>query len=274
MFYQIGQISKLCNIPIRTLHHYDEIDLLKPAKIDEESKYRYYSHSQLMEINTIKYFKRAGFSLKQIKKLIQKSDLKYSKKMIQDKNKEIELEIMKLESLKKKLSIYLDKLDNSNQKVKHNVEITVKEVPVSYVAYSRYKGPCNDAEFYLRFTKLNNIIEKNNLEMTGTMMAIYHDDYKEFDYSSSDIEVFVNVDENGKHDENVKKFGGFLGAIAYHYGSYKTMNETYREILIWIEKNNFTFTGGAIENYIVDGITTSCEDEYLTEIILPIKNID
>lgn len=42
-FYQIGEVSKLCNISIKTLRYYDEIELLIPEKIDTYSGYRYYS---------------------------------------------------------------------------------------------------------------------------------------------------------------------------------------------------------------------------------------
>jgi DNA-binding transcriptional MerR regulator len=64
--YQIGEVSKICNIPIKTLRYYDEIELLIPRKIDPESKYRYYSNDQLTLVLVIKHFKEAGFSLKEI----------------------------------------------------------------------------------------------------------------------------------------------------------------------------------------------------------------
>jgi len=273
-YYKIGKISKICNIPVRTLHHYDDIDLLKPSKVDSINNYRYYSHDQLLEINTIKYFKMAGFSLNQIKKLIERNDLEYSQQMIKCKSEEIETNILKLTSLKNKLNLYLQKMTSNDQNLTNAIDIYVKDIPISYVAYSRYTGLCNQDEFYLRFTKLTNIVEKNGLQMTGTMMAIYYDDYRNFDYSQADIEVSVKVGENREYDNAVRKFGGFLGAVAYHYGSYNTMNQTYRKMLDWLGKNNLVFIGGAVENYIIDAITTSCEDDYITEIILPVKKIN
>ncbi len=273
-YYKIGEISKICNIPVRTLHHYDDIDLLKPAKVDSINNYRYYSRDQLLEINTIKYFKAAGFSLNQIKKLLERNDLEYSQQMIKSKSEEIETNILKLTALRNKLNLYLQKMTSNDQSLTTSIDICVKDIPVSYVAYSRYIGPCNYDEFYLRFTKLTNIVENNDLQMIGTMMAIYYDDYRKFDYSQADIEVCVKVDENRKYDNAVRKFGGFLGAVAYHYGSYKTMNQTYKKMLDWLEKNNLVFVGGAVENYIIDVITTSYEDEYITEIILPVKKIN
>ncbi|SKC62919.1 MerR family transcriptional regulator [Maledivibacter halophilus] len=273
-YYKIGKISKICNIPVRTLHHYDNIDLLKPAKVDSINNYRYYSHDQLLEINTIKYFKEAGFSLNQIKKLLERNDLEYSRQMIKCKSEEIETNILKLTSLKNKLNVYLEKMISNGQNFTNSIDICVKDIPISYVAYSRYIGPCRQDEFYLRFTKLTNVVEKNNLRMIGTMMAIYYDDYRNFDYLQSDIEVCVKVDENREYDNTVRKFGGFLGVVAYHYGSYSTMNQTYRKMLDWLDKNELAFLGGAVENYIIDAITTSCEDDYITEIILPVKNIN
>lgn len=41
--YSIGELSKNTNISIRTLRYYDEIGLLKPAKV-ADSGYRYYSN--------------------------------------------------------------------------------------------------------------------------------------------------------------------------------------------------------------------------------------
>ncbi|WML32924.1 MerR family DNA-binding transcriptional regulator [Clostridium sp. OS1-26] len=41
--YSAGETSKLARTTIATLHYYDKIGLLKPAKIDEHSGYRYYS---------------------------------------------------------------------------------------------------------------------------------------------------------------------------------------------------------------------------------------
>lgn len=55
-FWSVGEISKRCDIPIRTLHYDDEIGLLKSAQVDEKNGYRYYEPSQILHINTIHKF--------------------------------------------------------------------------------------------------------------------------------------------------------------------------------------------------------------------------
>lgn len=43
----INQFSKAAQIPAKTLRYYDEIGLLKPAKIDAVNHYRYYTVEQI-----------------------------------------------------------------------------------------------------------------------------------------------------------------------------------------------------------------------------------
>ena len=45
--FSIGEFARLGTVSVRTLRHYDEIGLLRPAKVDPHSGYRYYSASQL-----------------------------------------------------------------------------------------------------------------------------------------------------------------------------------------------------------------------------------
>lgn len=266
-YYLIGEVSKICGIPIRTLHYYNDIGILIPEKVDPNTNYRYYSQGQLGTINAIKHFKDAGFSLKEIELLLKRDDLELNQRMMEAKYKEIEETIERLSILKNRLKIYIS--DNEIP----DLEITLKEIPSCYVAYSRKKAPATHEEFYLRYSNLLNIIKENSFHMTGTMRAIYYDDYREFDYMNTDIEVCVPVLEKVDNTDYIRQFGGYLGVVANHYGSYKTMNKTYGKMLQWIEENGYVFLGEAVENYIIDMVTTVHEDNYITEIILPVSKI-
>ncbi|WP_025848751.1 MerR family transcriptional regulator [Paenibacillus ehimensis] len=67
--YSIGQLSKKTNISIRTLRFYDEIGLLKPAKV-ADSGYRYYSNEEISVLRHITALKELGFTLASIKELL------------------------------------------------------------------------------------------------------------------------------------------------------------------------------------------------------------
>ena len=63
---KIGEFSRLSQVTVATLHHYDDIGLLKPAHIDEFTNYRYYTMEQLPRIHRIMVLKELGLSLDQI----------------------------------------------------------------------------------------------------------------------------------------------------------------------------------------------------------------
>ncbi|MBZ0295391.1 MAG: F0F1 ATP synthase subunit beta [Anaerolineae bacterium] len=68
--FRIGQFAKLCRVSIPTLHHYDEIGLLKPDSVDHQTGYRYYSGAQIARLNRIATLKAMGLSLKEIGDLL------------------------------------------------------------------------------------------------------------------------------------------------------------------------------------------------------------
>ena len=69
----ISQVAKLTGVSIRTLQYYDEIGLLKPSKLTA-SGYRMYDGNALQTLQQILFFKELGFSLKEIKEILEKPD--------------------------------------------------------------------------------------------------------------------------------------------------------------------------------------------------------
>lgn len=73
MAYTVKQLSKLSGVTVRTLHFYEEQDLLRPAYYGANG-YRYYEEKELLQLQQILFFKELGFSLKQIGKVVGRSD--------------------------------------------------------------------------------------------------------------------------------------------------------------------------------------------------------
>jgi DNA-binding transcriptional MerR regulator len=68
--WYIKELSKLASVSVRTLHHYDSIDLLKPS-LRMPNGFRLYSEKDLLQLQQILALKFLGFSLQQIKLLLQ-----------------------------------------------------------------------------------------------------------------------------------------------------------------------------------------------------------
>lgn len=66
-YLTVSELSNIVNLPVRTLHYYDQIDLFKPAYVDPKTNYRYYSDSQIYQLDLIKSLKYIGTPLESIK---------------------------------------------------------------------------------------------------------------------------------------------------------------------------------------------------------------
>lgn len=72
--YKITDFAKMCGVTPRTLKYYEERGLLAPAQIGENS-YRYYSLAQIDEVSAILLFRDYGFSLEEIRVIMEQDDL-------------------------------------------------------------------------------------------------------------------------------------------------------------------------------------------------------
>jgi DNA-binding transcriptional MerR regulator len=68
--FKISEFSRLSKVSLKTLRYYDQIGILKPRKVDDDTCYRYYSADQLLELNRIFLYKELGFTLPQIIRLL------------------------------------------------------------------------------------------------------------------------------------------------------------------------------------------------------------
>lgn len=100
--YSIGEFSKKTGITVRTLHYYDEINLLKPALTSSTGR-RYYSNENIIQLQKIVSLKFLGYSLEKINEFIHlkdwdiKDSLSYQKQEMLQKQKHIESVIRTLD---------------------------------------------------------------------------------------------------------------------------------------------------------------------------------
>lgn len=70
MSLTVSQVARLAGVSVRTLHHYDEIGLLRPSG-RSEAGYRLYQESDLQRLQQVLFFKELGFPLEEITRIVQ-----------------------------------------------------------------------------------------------------------------------------------------------------------------------------------------------------------
>ncbi len=67
--YTVKQLAVLSGVSVRTLHHYDEIGLLKPARVGANG-YRYYGRDELLRLQQVLFHRELGLPLDEISRLL------------------------------------------------------------------------------------------------------------------------------------------------------------------------------------------------------------
>jgi len=70
----IAEFARLCGCSAQTLRYYDRIDLLRPARVDEWTGYRFYEKRQAVDFVKIKNLQLADFSIAEIRQLLNQTD--------------------------------------------------------------------------------------------------------------------------------------------------------------------------------------------------------
>jgi len=70
--FTVKQLSKLAGVTPRTLHHYDEIGLLKPSRVGDNG-YRYYGDESVLRLQQILFYRELDIPLDDIKKIMAES---------------------------------------------------------------------------------------------------------------------------------------------------------------------------------------------------------
>ena len=268
---KIGDFSKLSRITIRMLRHYDEIDLLKPATVDEWTGYRYYDEVQLLTANKIQLLTNPGFGLSAIKEVLAHfDDYTEIEKIL--KIKRTELSSQEIE-LRERINYIDSTIKNLKQEGNFmNYVVNLKTVPELYVASVRKVIANYTAEGELWRLLMPEIGKQKCKTATPCYaISVYHD--KEFVESNADVEVRFAVE--GKYaDTSEVKFKTIPpvnAAACIFKGGYEQIAAVNEAIAEWANENGYEFNGAAFWIYHKSPYETKNPNDYVTEVCFPVK---
>lgn len=102
MEYTVQKLGQLAGVSTRTLRYYDEIGILKPARINS-SGYRIYGEAEVDRLQQILFYRELGVGLDRIKEIVTDPDfdgaavLKDHRQQLLDKRKQLDLLIANVE---------------------------------------------------------------------------------------------------------------------------------------------------------------------------------
>ena len=107
---KIGEFSRLMQVTVKTLRHYEHKGLLIPDEIDEWTGYRYYNIEQMQKLSRIREMQRLGFSLDEIRDLFEDDSHTPTQEQLEEKIGKTEQMLRELTLLRR------PRLDSISQK--------------------------------------------------------------------------------------------------------------------------------------------------------------
>jgi len=266
--FTIGQLSKLFNIKIPTLRYYDAIGLLKPAKVDSETHYRYYSTEQFERLNSLAYLKTLDLSNESIKHFFDARDISTLESMLQIQREQVQQQIASLENVERRINTRLSQVTDAVNSSLGKVELVeLPEIPIIYLdeAYQINEDiEMPIATLRKKFGVDNNVfLGKIALTVSKAQLEL-----RQFDKYSGLLLILEPGDDGAKTDS--LPAGKYL-RLRFH-GTHETAGQYYEQLLDYCQRHNYQITDKAVETTLIDyGITNDFE-KYVTEIRIPVED--
>jgi len=158
----VKEVALLVGISIRTLHHYDDIGLLHPDDVSPAG-YRQYSEQNLQMLQHILFFKEIGFSLKEIKYMIENPNF--------DSLDALELQRKSLLEKRNHYDDMIRTIESTIQHIKGEIEMSAKEKfsglqfdNTEYEQEARQRWGDQKVDFYMQSLKQLSPFQKEQLE--------------------------------------------------------------------------------------------------------------
>lgn len=267
---KIGEFSKMMQVTVKTLRYYEQKGLLLPYEVDEWTGYRYYSIYQMQRLNIIRGLQQQGFTLEEIKELLEDGEQMPSIDQLTQKIEETEHQLQLLIKRRSQLLKWLD----SHKQIKTMGKVNIQSLPEIIVASHREIIPNYDALGALCVNKIGPEMQRLGCKCSppGYCFTIEHN--KEYHSTDIDIEYCEQVEEMGK-DSNIIQFK-HLPAVEKalcikHIGPYERFHESFTEAFRYMEEKGYKPVGHTRICYI-DGVWNKDNPEqWLSIIQIPIE---
>ena len=244
--YKIGELSKLCNISVKTLRYYDAEGLLIPDEIDKFTGYRYYSASKLENCYRIIALKELGFSLDEIRVQLTTKDNEKITAGLNAKFAELQALVETTQTQLRKIESIKNNLTEGESKMFNIIVRATDKVRVAYIRKN-----------YLSKTDAFDDIEKIKSDLPKTILGKrkiiinYETEYRETDFDlAACMEIVGKFPRTCKYTEKTLSLGAAVASLICRSDE---IDDAYKAMIKHLDGSNYKACGAYYEIYHEDG---------------------
>lgn len=280
--FKIGEFSRIGQVSVRMLRHYDKMGLLEPKEVDKFTGYRYYTLDQLPRLNRILALKDLGLSLEEIAQLIE-NDLspQQLRGMLLMKQAQIKQALVEEHRRLQRVANRLRQIETEEQPSPY--EMLIKDIEPMTLVTTRAVVPTMDEMPVYRcgmFEEVHSWLEMYGIASCAPEVMLYHF----WEYREEDIEIEVGVPiAQDAADELGDRIPAGLGlqrfanadpvATTVHSGTIFDIPQAIIALAAWVKDNGYDFAGPIFEHHLSGRETSKTDFDNITfEFNIPIMH--
>lgn len=268
--FSIGELSKYQHISKQTLIYYDRIGLFRPAYVDPDNGYRYYSANQIDYLDTILLMKKVGFSLAEIRDHMQNYDTRRSLQLLRRQLTAIEAQIRELQLIRSRLAHRCAQIEQAGTQRRKEGEVTVELAEAQSLLVHPVAAPFRLQEISIATKQCFAQAFEQDLPIFFQCGVVVPLERIQAGRCTEASQAFVPI-EGGGQLPNICRLPAGTCVTACHRGDYLSIGRTYEKILRFCRAQGLEILSDSYEFCINDYITTHDESEYITKILFYVR---
>lgn len=245
--YAIGEFSRLTRVSARMLRHYDQLGLLRPARVGADNGYRYYEAAQLRDLLRLSPQDLSGrVRARYAQALAELRELQHSLRLMEACIRDAEG-------------------TNMSQSVS---KVIVMETPSQRVLSLRRKIAIG--EVHQLFADLRRQAAEKGLRRCGVTQLLFHGE----EFRSDEMDAEAQVEVSGEA-EGVSLRPAMRCVAATYTGPYEGIHTAYDAVCSYLAAHpEWRVCGPSVERYIRDEGMVSDPAELVSAVLFPVERAE
>jgi DNA-binding transcriptional MerR regulator len=265
-FVLIGAFSAMTRLSAKALRLYDELDLLRPAKVDAFNGYRYYALDQAGRAESIRRLRALDMPIEEIKQVLAASP--------EDVSGLLDAHRQRLQAARDRhdhMLAVITRLINGEESLM-NYTINLETLPAQTVAAVRCHTDLAGigAAVAEGFGTLVGFLTQAGRHPGGAPFLVFPD-VIDAD-SDGHIEICIPIESPvaATSPVQVSRLAAVTAAVTTHQGRHDEIAPAYHALTTWITEHGHEIAGPPRETYLNDPAVTA-EADLLTQVAWPIR---
>ena len=271
--FTIGDFARHGRVSVRMLRHYDATGLLRPARVDPASGYRFYEAGQLARLNRIIALKDLGFTLDQVRAVLDEQvSAEQLRGMLRLRQAELQSQIAADTSRLAQVEARLRIIEMEGAMPADDIQ--VKQIPAVRVAELTAAAASLEPASITPviqplYRELGERLARAGLTPSGPAIA-YYEDAPDGDGVVVHATLPVNAGSGSDHGFQITDLPEIAqAATIVHRGSMDSVMSTIQTLARWIDANGYRDAGYPRELYLE---CPDDQDKWVTELQEPITS--